>query len=297
MTTDSSNTLDPRRHAYRDDLAAVSLRGRVTAKRYTAGQRFQVVRASVPLRRKPAATVSLDTEALFGEMVTIYDTADGWAWGQLAHDGYVGYLPADSLSSEVETPTHRVRALGTFLYPSADMKSPPLMHLSVGSLLTVADRDERFSRLAKGGFVISRHISEAGRHARDFVDVAEQFVGTPYLWGGRTRIGLDCSGLVQLSLSAAGFACPRDTDMQQQELGTAVPITASLDDLRRGDFVFWKGHVGIMIDGVMLLHANAHHMATVVEPLPEAVQRIGKTGSKTTAVRRLDGLSTSRSAA
>jgi len=287
---------DPRRNAYRDDLAAESLRGKVSAKRYAKGQRFQVIRASVPLRGKPAAAASLDTEVLFGEVMTVYDTADGWAWGQLAHDGYVGYVPTDALSSEIAEPTHRVRSLGTFLYPAADIKSPPIMHLSMGAALAVADRDERFGRLAGGGFVVNRHIAEIGRHARDFVDVAEQFIGTPYLWGGRTRVGLDCSGLVQLALSASGIACPRDSDQQQAELGAEFPMSSGLDDLQRGDLVFWKGHVGIMTDGLMLLHANAHHMATVAEPLPEAAQRIAKAGSSVLAVRRMTALSASRPA-
>ena len=165
------------------------------------------------------------------------------------------------------------------------------MLVSLNAELTVADGDERFSRLAQGGYVVTRHIAEKDRFARDFVDIAERLTGTPYLWGGKTRIGLDCSGLVQVSLHAAGVECPRDSDLQQAELGTSVLVPDDLDGLRRGDLVFWKGHVGIMVDGLMLLHANAHHMATVAETLPEAVERIAKAGLQVSANQSLEALS------
>jgi cell wall-associated NlpC family hydrolase len=288
--TPSTERLDPRRNAYRDDLAAESLEGRVQAPRYAAGSRRQVIRASVPLRRKPLAAAGLDTEALFGETVMVYDQAHGWAWCQLERDRYVGYVPASALSAEVRAPTHRIRSLGTFLYPVADTKAPPLMHLSMGALVSVAETAGNLARLAGGGFVVTRHLIEAGRHARDFVEIAERFIGTPYLWGGRTRIGLDCSGLLQLALEAAGIACPRDSDMQQSELGSELLIPQTLEGLERGDLVFWPGHVGIMTDGVMLLHANAYHMAVAVEPLVWAVERIAKTGSAIARIKRLPAL-------
>jgi cell wall-associated NlpC family hydrolase len=279
--------LDRRRHAFRDDLAAAELEGRVAAERFSDGVRMQLLRPSVPLRRLPGATYSLETEVLFGEIVTVFDVAEGWAWGQLERDRYVGYLPVEALTRDVTPATHRVRSPGTFVYPASDIKSPPLMHLSIGADLAVTDLEGAFARLTRGGYVVTRHIAEIGRHARDFVAVAEQLVGTPYLWGGRTRIGIDCSGLVQTALTAAGFSCPRDTDMQQAEVGTAIPIPRDLDGLERGDLVFWKGHVGVMTDSVMLLHANAHHMAVVIEPLPEAARRIERAGSAIVAIKRL----------
>jgi cell wall-associated NlpC family hydrolase len=278
---------DPRRNAYRDDLADHRLKGRVTAAHFAPGVVRQVMRPAVPLRRNPEYSASLDTELLFGETVTLYDTAEGWAWVQALRDGYVGYIPADALTADVTSATHRVQASGTFVYPAPDMKVPPLMHLSLNSQLAIAETGERFCRLAGGGFVVTRHIAALDRYARDFVEVAEQLIGTPYLWGGRTRIGLDCSGLVQLSLEAAGVAAPRDSDMQQAELGETVLVPKDLEGLERGDLIFWKGHVGIMTDGIMFLHANAHHMAVVMETLPEAVDRISKTGSEITAIKRI----------
>jgi len=283
--------LDPRRFPYRADLAAESLYGRVSAPRYVPGKPAQVARPSVPLRRRPVAGQGFDTEALLGERVMVYEVADRWAWVQLERDGYVGYVPAEALTNEVVETTHRVKSIGTFVYPAADIKSPPLMHASLNAELAVVDGDERFSRLAQGGFVVSRHFAEKDRFARDFVDIAERLTGTPYLWGGKTRIGLDCSGLVQVSLHAAGIDCPRDSDLQEAELGTTVLVPEDLEGLQRGDLVFWKGHVGIMVDGLMLLHANAHHMSVVAETLPEAVERIAKAGLEISSIKRLDAAS------
>jgi len=290
----AAGPLDPRRNVFRPDLAAKSLYGKVSAPQYVEGVPAQIVRPQVPLRSRPASTNGFETEALFGEVVSVYEENDGWAWVQLLRDRYVGYVPLSTLSRNIIRPTHRVRALGTFVYPVADFKSPPLMHLTLNAELCVVGSDERFYALEGGGFVVARHVTERERFARDFVEMAERFIGTPYLWGGRTRIGLDCSGLVQIALEAAGIAAPRDTDMQQAELGSNVPIADIDEGLERGDLVFWKGHVAIMVDSVTMVHANAHHMVVAVETLPEAVARIAKLGAEVVAIKRLPALGAPR---
>lgn len=290
VSTTPGSRLDPRRNVFRRDLASKSLYGKVSVPRYAQGAPAQVVRAAVPLRNLPSPTNGFATEALFGETVSVYEERDGWAWVQLDRDRYVGYVPVDTLSQDIITPTHRVRALGTFVYPAADIKTPPLMHLSMNAEVSIVDADDRFCAIVGGGFVVGRHLIERDRYARDYVDIAERFIGTPYLWGGRTRVGLDCSGLVQLALEAAGIAAPRDTDMQQAELGEAAPVVDLEEGLQRGDLVFWKGHVAIMADSVTLIHANAHHMAVTVETLPETVQRIAKSGAEVVAIKRLPRL-------
>jgi cell wall-associated NlpC family hydrolase len=283
-------TLDPRRHPFRADLAAQHLQGKVDAPRFATGVARQVARPSVPLRRRPDAKAGFETELLFGELATVYDEAEGWAWVQLERDDYVGYVPAAALSAEVKGTTHRVKSLGTFVYPVPDIKAPPLLRLCMNAALCVTAVEDKFCRLESGGFVVARHVTEKDRFARDFVEIAERFIGTPYLWGGRTHLGIDCSGLVQVALEAAGLPCPRDSDMQEAELGTTVLIPETLDGLMRGDLVFWRGHVGVMADGIMLVHANAHHMAVAVETLPEAVERIARAGAKLTAIKRLGAL-------
>ncbi|MEQ1671942.1 MAG: NlpC/P60 family protein, partial [Hyphomicrobium sp.] len=201
--------IDPRRNAYRPDLAASYLEGQVEAARFTPGSLGQITQPSVPLRKTPDAARGLETEVLFGEAVTVFDERDGWAWVQLARDGYVGYIPAISIRpGPLLTPTHRVQTLGTFVYPAADIKTPPLMHLPLNALVTITGGDERFAQVQTGGFIIGRHMAAMNRPARDFVEIAERFIGTPYLWGGCTRIGIDCSGLVQTALLAANVVAP-----------------------------------------------------------------------------------------
>jgi cell wall-associated NlpC family hydrolase len=277
---------DPRLTPARPDLAAAYLRGQVEASRYVEGRAAQVVAASAPLRRSPGADASLETEALFGERVTAYDESDGWAWVQLNRDKYVGYLPGASLGALSE-PTHRVAALRTHAYPGPAIKTPPRMALSLGAELTIVARDGNFAVSKDGLYLWSRHLVELEAHEPDAVAIAERFLETPYLWGGRTSEGVDCSGLVQMVLTAAGLAAPRDSDMQEATLGEPVAIEDPETPLARGDLVFWKGHVGIMRDPLTLLHANGWHMKTVSEPLIEARDRIAASGGgHVTSVRR-----------
>ena len=277
-------SFDRRLTLARPDLAANHLRGLVEAPRYAIGQAKRVMAASAPLRRYPDAGAPLESEALHGESVTVFDEHDGWAWVQLDRDSYVGYMPAAALGAPAES-THRVAALRTHAYPGPSIKLTPRMALSLGARLTIVAHEGDFAISADGLHVWLRHLAESGSREPDYVAVAERFLETPYLWGGRTSEGIDCSGLVQTALAAAGVAAPRDSDMQEAGLGEPIAI----DDPRtRGDLVFWKGHVGVMRDSVTLLHANGWHMKVVSEPLTEARDRIaGNGGANVTSVRRL----------
>jgi cell wall-associated NlpC family hydrolase len=278
---------DPRLTPARGDLAAKHLEGKVVAERYVVGETFDIVEAIAPVREKPSSDAMLLTEALKGERVTIYDRDDeGWAWGQLAGDGYVGWLPDRALARPAAEPTHRVSALRTLAFPSPSIKLPPVEALVLGARITVVREDQTFAVTREGHFLPKRHLTILGQAEADFVAVAERFVGAPYLWGGKGSFGIDCSGLVQVSLNAAGLACPRDSDMQQNAVGRPLDPTA-WDRLQRGDLLFWKGHVAIARDADTIVHANAFHMAAAIENRGEAIARIRAAGSEVVAIRRL----------
>ena len=284
-------TFDPRTTPARPDLAAQHLKGKVAAARFVEGTELEVRDAQAPVRREPTPDAPLDTEALHGERVTVYDeNGEGWYWGQLGSDGYVGWMPANALRPPGPPPTHRVAALRTFIFPGRSIKAPPVDALSLGSRVAVKpeqrDLSGELTDLASGFCIPTRHLAPIETREPDFVAVAERFVGVPYLWGGKTSLGLDCSGLVQIALTTSGVVCPRDSDMQERTLGTALPID-DLAGLRRGDLVFWKGHVAIVRDKQSIVHANAFHMAAAIEPIGEALRRIAEAGSHITSIRRI----------
>jgi cell wall-associated NlpC family hydrolase len=281
-------SLDPRVTPARPDLAAKALEGKVAAARYVAGQVYEVIEAQAPLRNEPRPDAPLATEALKGERVTIYDrNAEGWAWGQLAADGYVGWLPANALSPPEAPPTHKVAALRTFAFPGPSIKLPPVEALPFGARLAVAGVMDRLAVTASGAYMPAAHLVPIDSYESDFVTVAERFLGVPYLWGGKTMLGLDCSGLVQIALTACGVACPRDSDMQEAAVGTPFDRAAGSAGLKRGDLIFWKDHVAVARDGASLLHANAFHMAVAIEPFTDAIARIRDAGSEVTSIRRI----------
>ncbi len=278
------STLDPRLHAYRPDLAAAHLQGKVRAECFVEGKVLAVVEPIADVRRAPLPDAALDTQALYGERVTIYErTEEGWAWGQLEIDGYVGWLPANALGDPGPGPTHRVIAPRTLAFPAPDIKRPPITALPMNSRFAIVRQDGQFAVTSNGWHLPASHVALLASAQPDLVTVAEMFLGVPYLWGGKSVLGIDCSGLVQVSLQAAGIACPRDSDMQEAALGRAV----GLNELKRGDLLFWPGHVAIVRDADALIHANAHHMMVAHEPIASALKRISAAGSELRTAKRL----------
>ncbi len=266
---------DPRITPARADLAASHLQEEVQAERFVTGREGVVVMSRAQLRAEPDAGARLLTEVLFGEPFTIYELKNGWVWGQAPLDGYVGYLPARAISPKAKDATHRVSVPLTHVYPEPDIKAPPVISLPLTARLAIAgtEPEQGLVEAEGNGWVWARHLQEAGKPVDNFVNTALGFMGAPYLWGGKTIAGIDCSGLVQLALAMKNIAIPRDSDMQPSAIGEPVDEQS---ELQRGDVVFFPGHVGIMLDAKRLLHANATHMMVTAEPLAEVTARIAE---------------------
>lgn len=278
--------LDRRLHAFRPDLADEKLKGRVDAARFIEGVPARVTAPVANLHAGPDKDAAVDTQLLFGEDVEVFDQAEGWAWVQSTVDGYVGYVPDEQIGQREADATHLVAVPRSFVYPEAELKKPQLAAHSMGARLRVDGEEEKrgtlYAVLSDGSAMIARHLVPVGLFAQDYVSVAETFLHTPYLWGGRSGFGIDCSGLVQLSLQMAGRNCPRDADMQEQGLGDPVSRT----ELQRGDLVFWKGHVAIMMDETTIIHANGNTMSVAIEPLEQAIARVERLYGQPTSYRR-----------
>jgi cell wall-associated NlpC family hydrolase len=275
------SSLDKRLFAVRLDLADARLKGRCDAAAFVEGVPAHCGVPVAGVFRAPADDAMQITQMLLGESLLMFEQKNGWAWVQLDGDSYVGYVREAALRDARAKRTHHVAVLSSHLYPKPDIKTQPAEAVPMMAQLCVTASEGDFYSLLSGQNIYHSHASTG--FASDFVAVAEQFLHTPYLWGGKTVWGLDCSGLVQIALAACGVHAPRDSDMQEQGLGGDVTGRS----LQRGDLVFWKGHVGIMQDGTSLLHANGHHMQVVSEPLQVAMERIAARGSVVTAMKRL----------
>jgi cell wall-associated NlpC family hydrolase len=289
MTSECSQ-LDRRLNAFRDDLADARLEGKVNASRFVEGVPARIVGPVADILSGPAPDSGLSTQFLMGDEVLVFERSKEFGWVQGSRDSYVGYVALRYLSEDLPQITHFVTVPRTFVYPVPDLKKPRLECLSLGSGLAVSDivdnRGTRYAQLATGGFAIASHLAPRGQRGTDYVAVAETLLGTPYLWGGTSAFGIDCSGLVQLSMFMAGRTILRDSDMQAASGGEPFDPGDHFNRLRRGDLVFWKGHVGIMMDGENLLHANGHTMMVSRENIHKAVARISYLYGQPTAFIR-----------
>jgi hypothetical protein len=281
-------TYDKRLTPARPDLAAEHLRDLVQADAYAPGKRMQVTRAFVDVKRAPDDNAPTDTQAICGESLIVYEQKNGWCWAQLDRDRYVGYIDEAALSEKLLKANHRVRVRHTLVYSGPDLKSPPIDALPFGAEVHIVAAGALFSETHDGGHIFSRHLAATIRPLNDFVGLAEMFLHTPYLWGGKTDMGIDCSGLVQVALNAIGVAAPRDTDLMATTLGRPADVDDRMRGMQRGDLVFWRGHVAIMLNEHNILHATAHSMTVMTEPLATARDRIrSKSFSEITAIRRV----------
>lgn len=283
---------DKRLNAYRDDLANIELKPGVRAENYVQGQPARIRSHFADVMDRPKKDAGLQTQFLYGHDLSVFDRKDGWAWVQCQTDGYVGYVLQDHIEmapdAGFEPATHMVLAPRTFLYSDADLKNPRSGYRSMGSKLRICDqqttRGTDYAILESGHAVIANHLIEIGNWMQDPVSIAETLLHTPYLWGGNSAFGIDCSGLISLANLLCGKRVLRDSDMQAKTIGNEIPLGTK--KLLRGDLVFWKGHVGLMADAKTLLHANGHSMSVALEPLADAVTRIGYLYGQPTGIRR-----------
>jgi len=274
---------DRRTTLARRDLASADLEGRIAARAYSTVAPARARASATSVRIAADSSAERVDQLLFGEVFDVLEATGLFAWGQARRDGYVGYVERDALTTGVSAPTHWVSVPRTFAFESPNIKATAFGPLSLNSLVSIDGEGGRLVHARGAGWIAGSHLTPVGETLPDPAGVAEMFLGAPYLWGGRDSLGLDCSGLVQQALYACGRGCPRDTD-QQASLGR----DADPEDLRRGDLVFWRAHVGMMLDAERLIHANAHHMSVAIERLDDAARRISRAGSgEPTSYRRL----------
>lgn len=257
-------------------VAATNLRGHVKAEMFVDGVQMSAVQPVVDLHSAPNGP--RERQLLRGAKVTVFEDRGGWSFIQGA-DNYVGYVRTETLGAQV-APTHMIGTPATHAYQEETFKSADLMRLPFGARVTVLD-ERRKCFETDVGFIPKSHLRPIDRLFSDPVTIAQMHFGVPYLWGGNSTYGIDCSGLVAAGLSACGIACPADSDQQRAALGADID-----GDLQRGDLMFWHGHVGLMVDETTIIHANAHHMATAYEPIKNAILRIKAQGDGDVTARK-----------
>ena len=283
---------DKRLNAFREDLADVRLQAFVNAARYVEGREMTVCAPVATLRRHAGFDNPQDSQFLYGDHVRLFDMADGWAWVQNERDGYVGYCPVNTLVEGLVEPSHLVTAYHTLVFPAPDIKCPPLFSLPLGSRVQVVEETGKFARLPDGGWIYRKHLGALDSVEPDIASTACMFLNAPYLWGGNSYLGLDCSGLVQIAMLCAGRLVRRDTDMQESTIGTPLDLGEGRPELMRNDLVFWPGHVGIMVDSQNLIHANATDMKTTIAPLDKIESHIlAIENNKVSSIRRPETVS------
>ena len=287
MTHMSDEPFDKRVTPFKDGVTDQAHEGLIRAKSYVAGEVLSCYDAKAPILAQPEYGAEQWDQLLLGERFKVIERKHDFYWGQALRDGYVGYVPVSAFRNDWYLPTHFVSTLRTYVFAAPNVKASILTAVSLNALVSVTRFENGYAYINDMGWVFANHLSTFETFADDFVSVAESYINAPYQWGGRESIGLDCSGLLQQALYASGYGCPRDSDMQAK-LGLPLMVDSSLAGLRRGDLIFWKGHVAIMTDDSHIIHANAHHMKVAIEPLADAVNRIDACGSgMPTAFRRL----------
>ncbi|MDG1707154.1 MAG: C40 family peptidase [Emcibacteraceae bacterium] len=278
--------LDKRLYAYRDDIANIELQDKVTAKNFVTGEKYQVAFGIADLFSEPNHDKPMISQLLFGEFINIFDIHDGWGWGQSLKDGYVGYVNIEQLTPDLHQITHHVSTLCTHIYPEPNLKTRPVDRVYMMAEVAVIEekQTEGFIPLADGNWIYATHIAKD--FGKDPVSEALKFLYTPYLWGGKTNAGIDCSALVQIAYASVGVEVPRDADLQEESLGA---VLKEKEVPQYGDLAFFPGHVGIMLDDMHLLHANAHHMRVSIDPLKDVIDIVSFQTEKPplTCIKRL----------
>lgn len=287
ITMPQNEELDKAINPYRNDMAAVKLKNLVQVENYVEPKTYQIIANGAFLKSQADIESPSLTEALRGELIDIYEIKNGFAWGQLQNDYYVGYIETDALSDKIVKYTHKISVLRTYGFAIPKAQGRILNILSLGAQINpIGEAQNGYVNCGDLGFIYEKHIAPIDEFYNDPAQIAQLFLNAPYTWGGKQSIGVDCSGLAQVSFAACGLKLPRDARMQEH-IGQEIAINSNLDGLQRNDLVFWKGHVAIMLDDKNIIHANGLHMMTTIEPLKTANDRYEKLGTPIRKIRRL----------